>query len=211
VSNARCSAKFLSVFIFFKLACGAVLSISFAGALTQSLAQDSPASPTQQNSQTQLRVEVTPVSGGADLLTIWGYQGVKSDSSEKAIPWSSILSDTLGDTDKTNDLLCQLWVYTYTRPSARQRAAASIPFLYRRGGNKPGRQAAEVPPAIIDLSRPEQETWKRFFVPGVTQLVLDQPLARFSADTYRRSSRDYRQAQVMRALSILSLYESHLV
>jgi len=199
--------KFLSSFRFFKLACCA-FSISFAGGLTQSLAQDSDISPTEENPPAQLRVKVTPIRGGAELLTLWGYQGGKSDSNEKAIPLLSVLRDTLGDTDKTNDLFRQLWVYAYTRPSARQRTAALIPFFYRRFGHQPGRKAAEVPPAIIDLSQPERETWKRFFVSGVTQVVLDQPLARFSAGAYRRSSRDYRQAHVMRALSILSLYES---
>jgi hypothetical protein len=208
VTNARRSPKFPGALIIFRLVCGVILSICFAGALTQSLAQDSDASSTQQNSATQLRVEVTPVSGGAELLTIWGYPAARNESSEREIPLLSVLRDTLGDTDKTNDLLRQLWVYTYTRPIVRQRIAAFIPFLYRRVGNKSAGQAARVPPAIIDLSRLEQETWKRFFVEGITQLALDQPLARFSANTYRRSSHDYRQSHLTRALSILSWYES---
>src|ERR1044072_6497964 len=180
----------------------AVLLLFLAGALTKSFGQELPTALAPQQPATQFRVDVTPVAGGAEFITIWAK--ISGDSSDKALPLLSLVRHSLGDDDQTNDLFRQLWVYTYTRPSLSQRAAALVPFLYRRVGNK---SAKGVPPAIIDLSNTEQETWQRLFRSGLTQVLLGQPLAKFSADTYRRSSRDYRQAHLIRALTILSLYE----
>jgi hypothetical protein len=117
------------------------------------------------------------VSAGAELLTIWANVSNGGDSSGGEIPLLSVLRDTLGDTNKTNDLFRQLWVYTYARPSLRQRAGALVPFLYRQVSNKRRVQVSELPPAIIDLSNTEQETWKSLFVSVATLGFRSQSLA----------------------------------
>ncbi|HEY0431941.1 MAG TPA: hypothetical protein VGC61_08975, partial [Pyrinomonadaceae bacterium] len=204
------SKKTLAIAISFaRLTSAFVLLLLLAGAHTNSFAQELSAAPEPRPSPTHLRVDVTPVAGGAEFITIWASVNGDSTSGDSSseIPLLSLVRDSFGDDDPTNDLFRQLWVYTYTRPSLRQRAAALVPFLYRRVGNKSGKGTTSAPPAIIDLSNAEQETWQRLFRSGLTQVLLDQPLAKFSADTYRRSTRDYRQAHLIRALTILSLYE----
>jgi hypothetical protein len=155
------------------------------------------------------RLERTPVDGGAELLTIFGRLDAlaEGDNSTADVPLVSVLRDTFGDNDPANDRLRYLWMLTYTRPSFGQRLAAAIPFLYQRVGNK--HSANAVPPAVIDLSAPERQVWERFFWTALQRLVLDTYGVPIKASTraYRQNSGDYRKAQIIRALSVLSLYQ----
>src|SRR5919205_370843 len=103
------------------------------------------------------RIETLPVGRDAQLLTVFGrLDGLKDAASQpEEVPLVSVLRDTLGDADPENDRLRQVWMLTYTRPTALQRVAAKA-----------------------------------------------------STSALRRNSEAYRQAHILRALAILSLYEA---
>ncbi len=157
------------------------------------------------------RLERRPVDGGAELLTIFGsLDGLPvtaADGSE--VPLVSVLRDTLGDDNPENDSLRYLWMLTYTRPSLMQRLAGAVPFLYAKVGNKSG-SSSSAPPPVIDLSGTKEEVWKVFFWAAIQSLVLDSyglPVKAVTR-TYSRNVSEYRKAHLVRALAILSLYES---
>lgn len=196
---------------------GRTLSIFFALLLALSsqlpsytlLAQtaaDKPATP-----KSAFRLERTPVAGGAELLTIFGnLDGLPHDVNEAAeVPLVSLVRDTLGDKNPENDRLRYLWMLTYTRPSLWQRLAGAVPFLYTHVDSKT-RASTDAPPPVIDLAASEGEVWQRFFWTALQSLVLDTygiPV-KAATRTYRRNVGDYRKAHLVRALAILSLYES---
>lgn len=157
------------------------------------------------------RLERMHVAGGAELLTIFGtLNGLPSAGAgdDRDVPLVSILRDTLGDESRENDRLRYVWMHTYTRPSAAQRAASAVPFLYTRVGSK--RHAGSgAPPPVVDLSGTEGDVWRRVFWSSLQALLID-PVSlgvKASSRTYRRNIDDYRRAHVIRALAILSLYE----
>lgn len=157
------------------------------------------------------RLERIPVEGGAELLTIFGsLDGLSHEDPTSAdVPLVSLLRDTLGDNNPENDRLRYLWMLTYTKPSFIQKLAGAVPFLYTRVGNKSSASSKE-PPPIIDLAGTEQEVWEAFFWTALQSLVMDTygiPVKAVTR-TYRRNVGDYRKANVVRALAILSLYES---
>ena len=157
------------------------------------------------------RLERTPVAGGAEIITIFGsLDGLPHENpSEAEVPLVSVLRDTLGDTDPENDRLRYLWMLTYTKPSFLQKLAGAVPFLYARVGNKT-KATGGVPPPVIDLAGTEREVWEAFFWTALQSLVMDTygvPVKAVTR-TYRRNVGDYRKAHVVRALAILSLYES---
>lgn len=167
-----------------------------------------PALPVDQNSEgrrapTRLRLEVVPVAGGAELLTIFGDA---ADAAE--MPLVSILRDTLGDADRENDRLRYVWAHTYARPDALQWAAAATPFLYARVGDNRVRQG--MPRPILDLADAEQDTWERAVWLAFRTLFLDSYgfSTRATARTLKRNVDDYKQAHRLRALAVLSLYDA---
>lgn len=156
------------------------------------------------------RLEITPVAGGAEIVTIFGrLDGLPPEKREQGeVPLVSVLRDTLGDNDPENDRLRYVWMLTYTRPTFLQRLASGVPFLYSRAGNR--KSARGVPPPIIDLARTDREVWNRFFWAALQNIFLDSygfPLKAASRN-YRRNLDDYRKSHVTRALAILSLYEA---
>lgn len=171
------------------------------------------ANPSSQT--TRLRMETTQVAGGsAEILTVFGELSPNSSAPESGkaateIPLVSVLRDTLGDANPDNDRLRYVWMLTYTRPDLRQRLAAAVPFLYTRVGNK-ANAARDVPPAIIDLAQTDRDVWQRFFwITMQTLLFNPQGLAvKLSTQTYRHNLSGYRKAHLIRALAVLSLYES---
>ncbi|MBA3441840.1 MAG: hypothetical protein H0T92_18430, partial [Pyrinomonadaceae bacterium] len=160
--------------------------------------------------QTQFRLEHVPVSGGGELLTIFGSLNAAERADQTTdVPLVSILRDTLGDDLQENDRLRYVWMLTYTRPSAIQRAAAAVPFFYNRLGNKQ-RASQNAPPPVIDLAATDHDVWQRLLWTALQNLVLD-PLSltvKASTRTYRRNADDYHKGHIVRALAILSLYEA---
>ena len=188
----------------------ALLSPGLAAAQTRLAPEDTPAAKPE--GPRLFRLETIPVEGGAELLTVHGSLGGRNTSEGKAadVPLVSILRDTLGDETPENDRLRYVWMHTYTRPGLWQRTASAVPFLYTRVGGGRGAGKGEVPPHLIDLAAPERDVWRRFMWLAL-QNVFFNPygVAVKSASTaYQRNAEQYRQAHVLRALAVLSLYEA---
>jgi hypothetical protein len=158
------------------------------------------------------RIETLPVGRDAELLTVFGsLDGLKPEGAQDSdVPLVSVLRDTLGDRDAENDRLRYVWMLTYTRPGALQRVASAVPFLYGRVGDKKRASAGDMPPSVIDLADPERDVWQRVFWLALQNVAFNPygVFAKSSSNALRRNSSGYRQAHVLRALAILSLYES---
>jgi hypothetical protein len=167
------------------------------------------ASPAARSSQ-PFRLERLQLSGGAELITIFGrLDGIKSAGANNAeVPLISVVRDTLSDSNVENDRLRYVWMLSYTRPNLMKRIASAIPFLYQHVGNQT--KASTAPPKpIIDLAHSHRQMWNRFLWIGVQNIILDSyglPI-RAGTRTYRRNSTDYRAGHVLQALSILDNYE----
>ena len=155
-----------------------------------------------------LRLERVEVPGGAELITVQAkLAGLESTNNDKWIPLVSILRDTLGDDTVENNRLRYVWPLTYTRPSLKQRIAAAIPFFYARVGNK--NKTTKTPPPALDLASPESEVWNKLFWTALQNVLLDPygtPI-KASTSSYRRNTSDYRKSHIIRALSVLALYQ----
>ena len=160
-----------------------------------------------------LRLERVEVAGGAELITVHaklvGLQFTEeSTENDKWIPLVSILRDTLADNNPENNRLRYVWPLTYTRPTIKQRLAAAIPFFYTRVGNKD--KLTSTPPPAVDLASPESEVWNKIFWTALQNILLDTygtPI-KASTSSYRRNTSDYRRSHIIRALSVLALYEA---
>jgi hypothetical protein len=171
-----------------------------------------PSAAASEQAQPVFRLERTPVSGGAELLTIFGrLDGLPREKQEQGeVPLVSVLRDTLGDQNPENDRLRYVWMLTFTRPKFLQRVASGIPFLYTRVGSRSQASRKDPPPPIIDLAKTDHDVWNKIFWTALQSIFLDSygfPLKATSRN-YRRNLDDYRKAHVTRALAILSLYEA---
>lgn len=159
----------------------------------------------------QFRVERLPISGGAELLTIFGrMDGMRAGSlPSPEVPLLAVVRDTLTDADPDNDRLRYLWMLTYTRPTLIKRVLSAVPFLYQHLGNKT-RASRNPPSPLIDLANARRQTWNNFFWFGLQNVLFDSygiPL-RAASRSYRRNATDYQGAHVTQALSILGNYEN---
>ena len=160
-----------------------------------------------------MRLERVEVPGGAELITVFARLSgldAKEASTEKDsfVPLVSILRDTLGDDTPENNRLRYVWPLTYTRPTTKQRLAAAIPFFYTRVGNK--EKLTKTPPPALDLASPESEVWDKIFWTALQNILLDPygtPI-KASTSSYRRNTSDYRKSHIIRALSVLALYQA---
>lgn len=158
------------------------------------------------------RLERIPVEGGAELITIHaklsGLVASSASGEGRWVPMVTVLRDTLGDTNPENDRLRYVWPLTYTRPSLRQRFFGAIPFLYTRVGSK--KTSGKAPPPVLDLAAPDRDVWNRIFWVALQSILLDPYGTPVKASTraYRQNISDYRKAHVVRALSVLSLYQA---
>ncbi|HEV8168354.1 MAG TPA: hypothetical protein VGP59_03375, partial [Pyrinomonadaceae bacterium] len=154
-------------------------------------------------------MERIEIPGGAELITVHArLAGIESTPDDNWVPLVSILRDTLGDNDTENNRLRYVWPLTYTRPTMKQRLAAAIPFFYARVENK--QKLDKVPPPAIDLAAPENEVWNKLFWVALQNILLDTygtPI-KASTSSYRRNSSDYRRSHIIRALSVLALYQA---
>ena len=158
------------------------------------------------------RLERVPVDGGAELITIFAkLDGLEPQSPQAGewVPLVTVLRDTLGDVNAENDRLRYVWPLTYTRPSLKQRVSGAVPFLYSRVGNK-NRASKNAPPPVLDLAAADHEVWNKIFWTALQGLLIDPVGIAVKASTrsYERNIGDYRKSHVIRALSVLSLYEA---
>lgn len=170
----------------------------------------SEAASSSATSTNLFRLETVTVAGGADLITIHArMDGLPSPEHENWVPLVSVLRDNLSDLDPENDRLRYLWPLTYTRPTLKQRLAGSIPFFYGRVGNKKS-ASGKAPPPVMDLAAPERQVWEKVFWTALRKVLIDPygAPAKASSESYRRNLADYRKSQIIRALSVLSLYQA---
>jgi hypothetical protein len=158
-----------------------------------------------------VRVERLPVAGGAELVTLIGKVQASPESragiGPAEIPLVSILRDSLGDDDPTNDRLRDVWMLTYTRPTLTQQVTAAVPFFYSRFGNK-DESGESVPPPMTDLVKKGANLRNRFSWVLVQRLLdASDMLIGSSTRTYRRNRDNYYQAHLGRALAVLALCE----
>lgn len=155
------------------------------------------------------RLERVPVDGGAELITVHAkLDGIGAGDNEW-VPLVSVLRDTLGDLTPENDRLRYVWPLTYTRPTVRQKVSGAIPFLYSRVGNRK-RASQNAPPPVLDLAATDRDVWNKMFWAALQSLLLDTYGAPVKASTrsYRQNASDYRKSHIIRALSVLSLYQA---
>jgi hypothetical protein len=158
------------------------------------------------------RLERVPVDGGAELITIFAKLDGLEPASPQAgewVPLVTVLRDTLGDVNAENDRLRYVWPLTYTRPSLKQRLSGAVPFFYSRVGNK-NRVSQKAPPPVLDLAAADHEVWNKIFWTALQGLLIDPVGVAVKASTrsYERNIGDYRRSHVIRALSVLSLYQA---
>jgi hypothetical protein len=156
------------------------------------------------------RLERVPVEGGAELITIQArLDGIETSENGNWVPLVTVLRDTLGDLSSENDRLRYVWPLTYTRPTMRQRLSGAIPFLYSRVGNRK-HSSENAPPPVLDLAATDRDVWNKIFWAALQSLLLDPygtPL-KASTRSYQQNAADYRKSHVIRALSVLSLYQA---
>jgi len=174
--------------------------------------QDAPNSPKSESASSDeiFRLERVPVAGGAELITIHArLDGIQTPQHGNWVPLVTVLRDTLGDFNPENDRLRYVWPLTYTRPTIGQRLSGAVPFLYSRVGSR--KSASEkAPPPVLDLAAADRDVWNKIFWTALQSLLLDPygiPL-KASTRSYRQNSSDYRKSHIIRALSVLSIYEA---
>jgi hypothetical protein len=157
------------------------------------------------------RLERVAVPGGAQLITLFGH-GTGSETEgerQNEIPILSVLRDTLGDSDPTNDRLRQVWVYSYVNPSLWQKVAAGLPFFYL-SAHKNRAPAGELPGPLLDLGNPRKDTWRSLTEVVLQSEVLDgigMPL-KLTTRSFRGNAGDYRKLHLWQAATALSAAES---
>jgi len=151
----------------------------------------------------EFRVERVPVSGGAELLTVFATTPDDVDQ----VPLLSLLRDTLGDNDPSNDRLRSLWILTSANPSPLQRAAGAIPFFYWRPNL--GKSASKTPGPVLDLANTSSVVWSSLAQSLTQVMAVDSMGAMIRASTrrYRTNLSDRRRVHLIEGLSVLSSLE----
>jgi hypothetical protein len=148
-----------------------------------------------------IRVERIDVPGGAEIDTL--ICDLPNGGGE--LPLVSVLVDTLGDSDPSNDALRNVWVLTYARPTITQRIVAGFPFMYVRAGS-PHRRENSVPSTIFDMSSAGRYTSIKLLRAVVQSEVLD-PIGlpvRASSRAYSSNTSDFRNEHVWQALNVMA-------
>ena len=143
----------------------------------------------------QVRLERVDVPGGAELDTL-----IAGD-----FPLVSVLVDTMGDSDPTNDTLGNVWVLTYARPTVIQRIVAGLPFVYVRAGS-PHRRDDSVPVPMIDMNAAGRATWLKL-LHALAQTQLLDPIGlpvRAPSRAYSGNTSAYRDEHIWEAVSVLA-------
>jgi len=68
----------------------------------------------------------------------------------------------------------------------------------------------KIPPPVLDLAAADSDVWNKLFWTALQSLLLDPYALPIKASTrfYRQNSSDYRRSHIIRALSVLSLYQA---
>jgi hypothetical protein len=147
----------------------------------------------------RIRVERTPIDGGAELIT-WFEQ-----LPEGELPILSALNDTLSGSEPGEDRLRQVWVYTFEPPSLGQRAESAVPFLYHRLWNETSGQSTP-PRPVFDMGTPSSGIWTRVAMATVQAEVVNPAgaIARLTTQSYGGNLGEYQKTHVWEALDVIS-------
>jgi hypothetical protein len=178
--------------------------------LTQPASAQSQAKPAAASADEIFRLERVAVDGGAELITIHArLEGIEAPDAGNWVPLVTVLRDTIGDLNPENDRLRYVWPLTYTRPTLGQRLSGAVPFLYSRVGNKK-HSSEKAPPPVLDLAAADHDVWNKIFWTALQSLLLDpygMPV-KASTRSYQHNLAAYRKSHIIRALSVLSLYQA---
>jgi len=165
--------------------------------------QDQARDAVVERGETRVTETRLALEDGAELITLFAH----SPEHPTPVPILSVLRDTFGDADRENDRLRYVWIYTYARPTLTQRLAAMIPFLYHQVATR--RKADAPPPIVVDLADPKRPVWGKVSRLILQNAVLDGRGWTFRAlpRTAQRNLEEYREAQIVKALALLSLAE----
>jgi hypothetical protein len=147
----------------------------------------------------RIRVERTPIDGGAELIT-W-FEKLP----EGELPILSALNDTLSGAEPGGDRLRQVWIYTFAPPSLGQRAESAVPFLYHRLWNDTSGQATP-PRPVFDMGAPYSGVWARMAIATVQAEVVNPAgaIARLTTRSYGGNLGEYKTTHVWEALDVIS-------
>ena len=134
------------------------------------------------------------VGGGSELLTLFStLPGETRGSVSDETPILSVLRDTLGDDDPTNDQLRYLWLLIDEKHGRVMRWLTPKPDL------------GQMPPPLIDLAAPGKGVWKTA-LRGIVQLLLLDPGGagiRISSRTFLSSQAASRTVRLFEAMIIM--------
>jgi hypothetical protein len=144
-----------------------------------------------------LHVERLDTGVGAELVTLVSS---RTGSPEPVI---SFLRDTLGDDDPSNDMIRDIWVLSYARPSLLQRIKASVPFFYRKSGNAP--DTDKPPKPILDYSSTRRRTLTGILGKLFQTEFLDSNGmgSRATTRSYRGNAGEYRNTRISQSLEAI--------
>ena len=152
---------------------------------------------------------VDSAPSGIELVTLFAEfpQPDDAQGSPNSVPLVSLLRDTLGDADDSNDKLDYLWLLTYTRPTKTQRFFSAIPFFYRRISAGQKTPDTGVPKPLVNLAHSKNRVWTR--VSGsVIQWAAFDPQAmpiRAATRSYRTNDLNADRLHVEEAIHFLRL------
>jgi hypothetical protein len=157
------------------------------------------------DSSAQFRVERHEIAGGSELLTVFGRlpEG-KAETKFEDVPLVSVLRDTLGDDNPSNDRLRYVWVLSSASPTMLQRAASALPFYYWHANA--GKNADHRPVPVIDLGAPAHSVWTSI-AGSLTQVAALDPegaIVRASTRSLRNNYTDHRRLHLLEGLAVLS-------
>jgi hypothetical protein len=154
----------------------------------------------------RVRVERTPVAGGAELIT-W-FEKLPdhgSSSGENELPILSVLNDTLLNSEQGDDRFRQVWVYTFSPPSLRQRLLGAIPFFYHRLAIR-GNTGSRRPRPVFDMGIPSRGIWTHIAMAAAEAQVINPAgaVARLTTRSYNGNLGEYKTTHIWEALDVLS-------
>jgi len=156
----------------------------------------------QSQASTRLRVDRLEAPGGSEVDTL--MYALPDGGGD--LPLVSILIDTLGDSDPTNDTMRNVWVLTYARPSLLQRIVAGLPFVYVHPGS-PHPDPNAVPAPILDMSAEGGRNTCLTLLHSLTQAEFLDPAGlpvRATTRAYWGNATDFRNEHVWSALPVLA-------
>lgn len=153
----------------------------------------------------RIRVERTPVAGGAELITWFERLPDGVAEGQREFPILSVLNDTLLSSESADDRLRQVWIFTSSRPSPWQRIQGTIPFFYHRLGSE-GIGGSKRPHALLDMGVPHRGIWSHVAM-ATAQAKFVNPagaLPRLTTRSYGGNLGEYRTTHIWEALDVIS-------